>query len=112
MGGGGGGGARTDGRSDACDVITKPKFLALMGLPKSLSYGSPCVQRKHDPKNCTENWFVFLFLLSMLGFFLVFFFFHYYSYYYSYYYYYYYYYYCVIKKRFLVRDSLRSIFIT
>ena len=72
--GGGGGGARTDGRSDACDVITKPKFLALMGLPKSLSYGSPCVQRKHDPKNCTENWFVFLFLLSMLGFFLVFFF--------------------------------------
>ena len=32
------------------------------------------MQRKHDPKNCTENWFVFLFLLSMLGFFLVFFF--------------------------------------
>ena len=23
------------------DVITKPKFLALMGLPKSLSYGAP-----------------------------------------------------------------------
>ena len=29
------------GRSDGSDVITKPKFLALMGLPKSLSYGAP-----------------------------------------------------------------------
>ena len=29
----------TDGRTH--DVITKPKFLALMGLPKSLSYGAP-----------------------------------------------------------------------
>ena len=29
------------GRSDGSDVITKPKFLALMGLPKSLSYGPP-----------------------------------------------------------------------
>ena len=28
---------RTVGRSDGSDVITKPKFLALMGLPKSLS---------------------------------------------------------------------------
>ena len=28
-------------RSDGSDVITKPKFLALMGLPKSLSYGAP-----------------------------------------------------------------------
>ena len=28
-------------RSDASDVITKPKFLALMGLPKSLRYGAP-----------------------------------------------------------------------
>ena len=28
------------GRSDGSDVITKPKFLALMGLPKSLSYGA------------------------------------------------------------------------
>ena len=27
-------------RSDGSDVITKPKFLALMGLPKSLSYGA------------------------------------------------------------------------
>ena len=31
----------TVGRSDGSDVITKPKFLALMGLPKSLSYGAP-----------------------------------------------------------------------
>ena len=32
-----------DGRSvgRTHDVITKPKFLALMGLPKSLSYGAP-----------------------------------------------------------------------
>ena len=29
------------GRSDGSDVIAKPKFLALMGLPKSLSYGAP-----------------------------------------------------------------------
>ena len=29
------------GRSDGSDVITKPKFLALMGLPKSLGYGAP-----------------------------------------------------------------------
>ena len=29
------------GRSDGSDVITKPKFFALMGLPKSLSYGAP-----------------------------------------------------------------------
>ena len=29
------------GWSDGSDVITKPKFLALMGLPKSLSYGAP-----------------------------------------------------------------------
>ena len=32
---------RAVGRSDGSDVITKPKFLALMGLPKSLSYGAP-----------------------------------------------------------------------
>ena len=32
---------RSVGRSDGSDVITKPKFLALMGLPKSLSYGAP-----------------------------------------------------------------------
>ena len=32
---------RAGGRSDGSDVITKPKFLALMGLPKSLSYGAP-----------------------------------------------------------------------
>ena len=32
---------RSGGRSDGSDVITKPKFLALMGLPKSLSYGVP-----------------------------------------------------------------------
>ena len=32
---------RVGGRSDGSDVITKPKFLALMGLPKSLSYGAP-----------------------------------------------------------------------
>ena len=30
------------GRSDAgSDVITNPKFLAMMSLPKSLSYGAP-----------------------------------------------------------------------
>ena len=29
------------GRSDGSDVITKSKFFALMGLPKSLSYGAP-----------------------------------------------------------------------
>ena len=29
------------GRSDGSDVITKPKFIAVMGLPKSLSYGAP-----------------------------------------------------------------------
>ena len=27
---------RSEGRSDGSDVITKPKFLALMGLPKKL----------------------------------------------------------------------------
>ena len=32
---------RAGGRSDGSDVITKPNFLALMGLPKSLSYGTP-----------------------------------------------------------------------
>ena len=32
---------RSVGRSDGNDVITKPKFFALMGLPKSLSYGAP-----------------------------------------------------------------------
>ena len=32
---------RSGGRSDGSDVITKPKFLGLMGLPKSLSYGAP-----------------------------------------------------------------------
>ena len=32
---------RTYGRSDGSDVITKPNFLTLMGLPKSLSYGPP-----------------------------------------------------------------------
>ena len=31
---------RSVGRTDGGDVITKPKFLALMGLPKSLSYGA------------------------------------------------------------------------
>ena len=35
----GGAYVRTVGRSH--DVISKPKFLALMGLPKSLSYGAP-----------------------------------------------------------------------
>ena len=38
-------GVRAYGRTvvwmDTSDVITKPKFLALMGLPKSLSYGAP-----------------------------------------------------------------------
>ena len=29
------------GRSDGSEVITKPKFLALIGLSKSLSYGAP-----------------------------------------------------------------------
>ena len=29
---------RSVGRSDGSEVITKPSFLALMGLPKSLSY--------------------------------------------------------------------------
>ena len=32
---------RTVGQSDASDVIIKPKFIALMGLPISLSYGAP-----------------------------------------------------------------------
>ena len=32
-------GQRSVGRTH--DVVTKPKFLALMGLPKSLSYGAP-----------------------------------------------------------------------
>ena len=32
---------RSVGRPDGSDVITKPKFLALMGLPKSLSYEAP-----------------------------------------------------------------------
>ena len=32
---------RTGGRLDKSDVITKPKFLALLGLPKSLSYRAP-----------------------------------------------------------------------
>ena len=31
----------TVGRSDGSNIITKPKFLALMGSPKSLSYGAP-----------------------------------------------------------------------
>ena len=35
-----------NGRSDARDVITKPKFLALMGLPKSLSYGAARARAK------------------------------------------------------------------
>ena len=34
-------GGRAVGRTDGGDVITKPNFLALMGLPKSLSYGTP-----------------------------------------------------------------------
>ena len=33
---------RSVGRTSiGSDVITRPKFLALMGLPKSLSYGAP-----------------------------------------------------------------------
>ena len=41
------GSVRTVGRSDASDVITKPKFLALMGLPITLSYGAQrtCLRR-------------------------------------------------------------------
>ena len=37
------------------DVITKPKFLALMGLPKSLTYGAPRARAKGargDPLLC------------------------------------------------------------
>ena len=36
-----------DGRSDGRDVITKPKFLARVGLPKSLSYEAPRAELRY-----------------------------------------------------------------
>ena len=46
---------RSVSRSDTeSDVITKPKFLALMGLPKSLSYGAP---RARSSAISWENFF-------------------------------------------------------
>ena len=46
------------GRSDGSDVVTKPKFLARMGLPKSLSYGTPPrapTARVRAPLECTAR---------------------------------------------------------
>ena len=43
------------GRSDGSDVITKPKFLALMGLPKSLSYGAPLARALRRARELRYN---------------------------------------------------------
>ena len=51
------------GRSDGSDVITKPKFLAVMGLPNSLSYaaraGAPLLllrERNYDVVAAAKYW--------------------------------------------------------
>ena len=43
------------GRSDGSDVITKPKFLAVMGLPNSLSYGAPLARALRRARELRYN---------------------------------------------------------
>ena len=56
-------GRRSVGRTH--DVITKPKFLALMGLPKSLSYGAPRMfDMENDMARGLEGVVIYIFRLA------------------------------------------------
>ena len=50
------------------DVTTKPKFLPLMGLPKSLSYGAPRAELRYegDTESQTNNIVIIMLLLLLL----------------------------------------------